>query len=100
MFPLIVTLEVTLPEDVPLVADALARMRPLCLAEPGCLLWQAYHSQAHPLRFVLVEHWESQAHWEAHGKLSAIQGIYLPEVLPRVSRAAHPSVLLGDGGGD
>ncbi|WP_434631824.1 putative quinol monooxygenase [Chromobacterium sp. CV08] len=95
MFPLIVTLEVSAAEDIAQVAAALARMRPLCLAEPGCLLWEAYHSEADPRQFVLVEHWESRAHWEAHGKLDAIQTIYLPEVMPRAKRAGHPSIRLG-----
>ncbi|MEN7430714.1 antibiotic biosynthesis monooxygenase family protein [Chromobacterium sp. TRC.1.1.SA] len=95
MFPLIVSLEAKTAADVPAIAAALARMRPLCLAEPGCLLWEAYHSEADPKVFVLVEHWETRAHWEAHGKLGAIQTIYLPEVLPRTRRAAHPSTLLG-----
>ncbi|AAQ57955.1 putative quinol monooxygenase [Chromobacterium violaceum] len=95
MFPLIVTLEAKTEADVPAIAAALARMRPRCLAEPGCLLWEAYHSEADPKVFVLVEHWQSRAHWEAHGKLDAIQTIYLPEVLPRARRAAHPSVRLG-----
>ncbi|ERE10641.1 hypothetical protein O166_23895 [Pseudogulbenkiania ferrooxidans EGD-HP2] len=58
-------------------------------------MWDAYHSEADPRTFVLVEHWESRARWEAHGKLDAIQTIYLPEVLPRASRAAHPSARLG-----
>jgi quinol monooxygenase YgiN len=95
MFPLIVTLQVKVPAEAPAVAAALARMRPMCLAEPGCLLWEAYHSQADASQFVLVEHWESRGHWEAHGKLAAIQEIYLPEVLPRVNRAAHPCDRLG-----
>ncbi|MBM2885803.1 antibiotic biosynthesis monooxygenase [Chromobacterium phragmitis] len=95
MFPLIVMLQVKEPAEVPAVAAALARMRPLCLAEPGCLLWEAYHSQADASQFVLVEHWQSRGHWEAHGQLDAIQTIYLPEVLPRVARTAHPSMRLG-----
>ncbi|MEJ8674892.1 antibiotic biosynthesis monooxygenase family protein [Chromobacterium amazonense] len=95
MFPLIVMLQVKEPAEVPAVAAALARMRPLCLAEPGCLLWEAYHSQADASLFVLVEHWQSRGHWEAHGQLAAIQTIYLPDVLPRVTRMVHPSILLG-----
>lgn len=95
MFPLIVTLQVKAPAEAPAVAAALARMRPMCLAEPGCLLWEAYHSQADAAQFVLVEHWASREHWEAHGQMAAIQTIYLPEVLPRVARAVHPARRLG-----
>lgn len=95
MFHLIVTITTKIPADAPAVADALARMRPLCLAEPGCVQWDAYQSLEEPAKFVLAEHWQTREHWEAHGDLSAIQEIYLPEILPRVSREVHPSRLLG-----
>ncbi len=95
MFHLIVTIAVKSPEDTAPVAAALARMRPLCLAEPGCAQWEAYQSEDNPGKFVLVEHWLTRGHWEAHGELSAIQDIYLPEILPRITREIHPSRLLG-----
>ncbi|MBI2682702.1 MAG: antibiotic biosynthesis monooxygenase [Acidobacteriales bacterium] len=91
MFHLIVTLSAKTSEDVAPVADALARMRPMCLAEPGCTRWEAYQSLEDPKTFMLVEHWQTRAHWEAHGKLAAIQTIYVPEVLPRVTREVHPA---------
>jgi quinol monooxygenase YgiN len=95
MFRLIVTIAARAPADIAPIADALARMRSLCLTEPGCAHWEAYQSLESPDKFVLVEHWETQKHWEAHGELSAIQDIYLPEVLPRVTREVHPSKALG-----
>lgn len=91
-FHLIVTLIAKSPDNIEPLTDALARMRPVCLAEPGCIDWNAYHSQEMPDRFFLVEEWETKAHWEAHGDLSAIQDIYLPEVLPRITREVHPCV--------
>ncbi|WP_432058400.1 putative quinol monooxygenase [Streptomyces sp. bgisy022] len=91
MFDLVVIVRVPEPDDVAPVADALARMRPLCLAEDGCVSWEAYQSEADPARFVLVERWASREHWEAHDAGEAIQGIYLPEILPRVEREVHPS---------
>ncbi|CAL9494787.1 putative quinol monooxygenase [Streptomyces sp. enrichment culture] len=91
MFDLIVIVRVRDPQDVAAVGDALARMRPLCRAEDGCVSWEAYRSEEEPGRFVLVERWASRAHWEAHGEESAIQDIYLPEILPRVEREVHPS---------
>ncbi|MFD4373358.1 putative quinol monooxygenase [Streptomyces sp. NPDC058486] len=94
MFDLIVIVRVPDPADAGPVADALRRMRPLCLAEDGCVAWEAYRSDADPLRFVLVERWASRAHWEAHGEGAAIQEIYVPEILPRVEREVHPSTPL------
>lgn len=95
MFHLIVTIAPKTSDDVVPVFDALSRRRALCLSEPGCLHWEAYQSLDSPQEFVLVEHWESRAHGEAHGHLPAIQDIHLPEVLPRVTRIARPSKPLG-----
>ncbi|CAL9507398.1 MULTISPECIES: putative quinol monooxygenase [Streptomyces] len=91
MFDLLVIVRVPESDEIPAVADALARMRPLCLAEDGCVAWEAYQSQDDPGRFVLVERWASRAHWEAHDSGDAIQKIYIPELLPRVEREVHPS---------
>lgn len=95
MFHLIVIVTVDDPTDVSTVADAFATMRPMCLTEPGCVSWEAYHSEADPRRFVLVEWWESEAAWQAHGELAAIQDVYLPVVFPRISREVHASGRLG-----
>ncbi|MFC4334112.1 putative quinol monooxygenase [Salininema proteolyticum] len=91
MFDLIVTIDVREDADVPDVADALARMRPLCLAEDGCVAWEAYQSDESPRRFTLVERWATREKWEAHGEERAIRDVYLPEILPRVDREVHPS---------
>jgi quinol monooxygenase YgiN len=89
-FRLIVDIRVRETPAILHVRDALARMRVACLSEPGCLAWDAYQSHETPERFFLVEHWASKALWEAHDTLSAIQDIYLPEILPRVTREVHP----------
>lgn len=94
MFHLIVTITAKTPADAAPVADGLTRMRPLCLAEPGCARWEAYQSQEDPGKFVLVEHWETHELWEAHGELAAIQKIYMPEIFPRITREVHPSLQL------
>ncbi len=91
MFDLIVIIRVPEGTDIALVADALARMRPLCLAEDGCVSWEAYQSHEEPSRFVLVERWVSRAHWEAHDAGDAIRKIYVPEIMPRIEREVHPS---------
>ncbi|HWO67381.1 MAG TPA: antibiotic biosynthesis monooxygenase family protein [Umezawaea sp.] len=94
MFDLIVALTVTDKAEVPAVAAALTKMRQLCLAEPGCVSWEALHSTADETKFTLVERWETEALWEAHGNLSAIQDVYVPEIVPRVTREIHPSTRL------
>ncbi|MFD3544432.1 putative quinol monooxygenase [Streptomyces sp. NPDC058655] len=99
MFDLVVIARVPEPDDAGPVADALARMRPLCLAEDGCIAWEAYRSHEDAGRFVLVERWASRAHWEAHGDGAAIQEVYLPEILPRVEREVHPSSPVAAGTG-
>jgi quinol monooxygenase YgiN len=70
-------------------------MRAVVLAEPGCLAWEALHSTSDPRRVVLVEQWESREAWEAHDGLSGIQEIYVPHVLPFVTREIHVSDRLG-----
>lgn len=92
MFDLIV--QITAEKEPEAVAAALERMRPMCLAEPGCVSWEAYRSTAEPHKFTLVERWETEALWEEHGEGDAIQRVYLPEILPRVQREVHPSTRL------
>lgn len=70
-------------------------MRPLCLAEPGCVSWEAYHSTADPHVSTLVETWETAQLWNAHSELDAIQTIYMPEIAPHAARAVHASLRLG-----
>lgn len=91
MFYLIVTLTARTAEAIPTIQAAIERMRPMCLAEPGCISWDAYHCTVDPRVFTLVETWENEQSWDAHGELEAIQTIYLPEILPHADRAVHPS---------
>jgi quinol monooxygenase YgiN len=95
VFDLIVIVTVTGSGEVDTVLEAFTKMRPMCLREPGCVSWDAYHSEADPQRFVLVERWESEEAHRAHGELAAIQQVYLPVVLPRISREVHHSRRLG-----
>jgi quinol monooxygenase YgiN len=91
MFDLVVIIEARSSGDVDGLRRALERMGPLCRAEPGCLDWQAYQSRTDPLSFTLVECWQSEEHWHAHDRLEAIQGVYIPEVVPRAAtRSVHP----------
>jgi quinol monooxygenase YgiN len=91
MFYLNVILKVKDPAHVAQVRDALARMRPLCLAENGCERWDAYQSESVPESFLLNEHWSTRELWEIHLQGPALTEIYLKEVRPVVEREVHPS---------
>lgn len=82
------------PEDVARVHDLLSEASRLCAKEPGCLRWEAYQSNNDPNRFLLHERWESQAALDEHRKAQAYTTIYQPQILPLVTREAHPSTLL------
>jgi quinol monooxygenase YgiN len=94
MYYLNVWLTVQNPKDIPAVADALKRAGEKSRTEPGCERWEAYHSQVQPEKFLLVEWWTTKEDWETHRLGEAVQQIYLKEVIPLVTREAHPSELL------
>ena len=62
--------------------------------EPGCIRFEVYHSTGDDTKFLLNEHWESQAAVDAHRKAYAYTNVYQPKVLPLVTREPHPSELL------
>lgn len=97
MFHLIVNLTTRTADLVATIQDAVERMRPMCLAEPGCVSWDAYQCTVDPRVFTLVEVWESEEAWEAHGELEAIQTVYLPQIVPHADRAVYPSRRLATG---
>lgn len=80
--------------DVPKIRELLAEQGRLSRQEPGCLRFEVYHSQSDETRFLLHEHWESQAAIDEHRKGYAYTQIYQPQVLPKVVREPHPSNLL------
>lgn len=94
MFHIIVTLTANNEEDVPRIEGLLAEGAKLTRAEPGCERFEVYHSQSDARVFLLCEWWESEAAWNTHKEAPAIQEIYLPKVLPLVSRVPHISTLV------
>lgn len=80
--------------DVAEVRALLAEQGRLSRAEPGCLRFEVYHSEADPTVFILNERWESPEALDAHRRAKAFKEIYEPKVLPRVERAPHPSLLV------
>jgi quinol monooxygenase YgiN len=94
MIHLIILLTVNDAANVDTVAELLKEQGRRSREEPGCKRFEVYHSTSDPTRFVLNEHWESQAAIDGHRKAYAYTNIYQPKVLPLVTREPHPSNLL------
>lgn len=94
MISLLVMLKVKDPSQVEAVRSLLSEQGRLSRQEPGCLRFEVYHSQNDTTRFVLCEHWESQAALDVHRTAKAYTTVYQPRVLPLVDREPHPSTLV------
>ncbi|MEZ6057696.1 MAG: antibiotic biosynthesis monooxygenase family protein [Planctomycetaceae bacterium] len=94
MFCLNVVLTVQDPDNIAKVASLLTECGRRSREEPGCISYEACHSRTEPTLFILCERWESEAAWMLHKEGRVVQEIYLPQVIPLVSRTAHPSDLL------
>jgi quinol monooxygenase YgiN len=80
--------------NIPQIRGLLGEAGRLSRAEPGCLRFDVYHSENDATRFLLCEHWETKADWEAHRTGQAYTEIYQPQVLPLVTREPHISALV------
>ena len=94
MYCLNVWLTVKESANVATVKSLLAEQVRLSRVEPGCLRFEAYHSEADARRFLLVERWQEKADWEVHRTARAVTEIYVPKVLPLVDREPHVSTLV------
>ena len=94
MFYINVWLTVNDPNNVSHVRELLSRCQAGSRAEDGCVRFEVYHSEADTRRFLLVEHWRSKADWEEHRTRKTVTEIYVPQVLPLVTREAHISSLI------
>ena len=94
MFPVNVWLTVKDAENVGRIAELLGECRRQSLNEEACLRFEVYHSQADPTRFLLCEHWVSEAGWKAHREEAVFKEVYQPKVLPLVDREPHVCTLL------
>jgi quinol monooxygenase YgiN len=81
-------------EDVNSVATNLTSLARASLLESGCERFEVYHSEAEPKVFMLIEQWHSQQALDQHREAIAFQSIYLPEVIPLVTRSPHICRLL------
>lgn len=93
MFYLNVWLTVKDRADVETVRNLLSEAARNSRKEPGCSRFEVYHSTSDETKFLLNEHWESQAAIDAHRTGFAYTQIYQPKVLPLVNREPHPSNL-------
>lgn len=84
-----VFLTVSNQADAPRVADALRRTGELSRQEEGCVRWECYQSTTESTQFLLVERWQTQEALDKHRKGKAVTEVYLPEVIPLVTRVPH-----------
>ena len=89
-----VMLTVNNVSDVDRVKTLLAEQARLSCEEPGCVRFEVYHSQADVQQFLLIEQWQTQADLNRHREAKAFIELYIPKVIPLVSRVPHPSDLL------
>jgi quinol monooxygenase YgiN len=94
MFHINVLLTVSVESDIEEIRSLLAQCASLSRQEPGCERFEVYHSQSDPKVFLLCEWWQSEQAWQVHRNEKAVQEIYLPKVLPRVTRTPHISTLV------
>lgn len=94
MYYINVWLTVNDPANIDRVRELLGRCQAGSRAEDGCERFDVYHSQADPRRFLLCEHWRSKEDWEEHRKRPTVTEVYLPQVLPLVTREPHVCTLI------
>jgi len=81
-------------KDVGTVQSLLAEQARLSSKEVGCSRFEVYQSQADPQQFLLIEQWESAEDLERHRQAKAFTELYLPKVIPLVTRTPHLSDLV------
>ena len=89
-----VILRVINENDVTEVKSFLKEQAIRSSGEPGCERFEVYHSQVDTRQFLLVEKWETQKNLDRHKKAKAFTELYIPKVIPLVSREPHPSDLV------
>lgn len=94
MIYLNVLLKVKDPADVSRIRELLIQQGEHSRKEPGCARFEVYHLKNDPTRFILNEHWETQADLDQHRLAHAYTKIYQPFVIPLVDREGHPCELV------
>lgn len=89
-----VVLTVNNESDVNEIKSLLAEQARRSSDEPGCVRFEVYHSQADKQHFILVEQWETQEDLNRHKQAKAFTELYIPKVIPLVSRVPHPADLI------
>ena len=84
-----VILTVNDASDVATVRSLLAEQARMSSEEPGCVRFEVYHSRSDTRQFLLVEQWQTEADIDRHRKAKAFTGLYLPKVIPLVTREPH-----------
>ena len=84
-----VILTVNDASDVATVRSLLAEQARMSSEEPGCVRFEVYHSRSDTRQFLLVEQWQTEADIDRHREAKAFTGLYLPKVIPLVTREPH-----------
>ncbi|HYW23669.1 MAG TPA: putative quinol monooxygenase [Terriglobales bacterium] len=72
------------PGEEERVAEALRRMVPLTLAEPGCIHYRAHQSPDDPRRFFLFEEYVDEDGLQAHSESEHFQRYVAGDALQRL----------------
>lgn len=94
MFHINVWLTANDETTIPRVRELLGQCVRGSRAEDGCVRFDAFQSEADPRRFLLVETWRSREDWDIHKTRETVTKIYVPQVLPLVTREPHISTLV------
>lgn len=89
-----VILTVNSLSDIETVASKLTHLATASRQEPGCERFEVYHSETESNVFMLIEQWQSQEALDQHREAPAFQSVYLPDVIPLVTRSPHICRLL------
>ena len=94
MICLTISLTINQPDDIAKVRELLGNAARLSRQEPGCLRFEVCQSNNDSSLFFLLEQWRDQAALDVHRTAQAYTTIYHPQVLPLVTRVAHPCTLV------
>jgi len=76
-------------QNIEKVGEWLNELALRSLEEPGCLRFELFHSETQPELYMLIEQWETQASLDAHREAAAFTEVYVPNVIPLVTRMPH-----------
>ena len=74
------------PGEEAKVEQILRTMVPLTQAEPGCIQYEAFRSTENPRQFLIFEHYQDEAAFQAHSDSKYFKKHVLEEAVPILER--------------